>query len=295
MRTFSSMALGTALLLASIMVAFAAEAPKLTFKFSNVKVPGAKQTFANGINNAGVIVGTYQDSANAYHGFILDGKKLTTVNVPNGTSTTVDGVTPDGAIQIVGAYVNSAGRSMGFLCKNGRFTDIPGPKGSTGSSAVGINDLGEIVGSYVGSNGVTFGYLLANHHYTTLNIFMAQITVASGINDKGKLVFSSVDGLSGTMTAYVYDIKTKNYTEVNVPGASGSAATDIDNAGDVTYQWLDSNSVSHCALFRQGKYYKFDDPSSAYDWAKGINDRNVIVGASEAVSGGPFAGFKATY
>jgi uncharacterized membrane protein len=283
------------LLFTFMLTAAAAHAPNLTLKFSKVDVPGAKQTYPNGINNDGVIVGGYQDSAGLYHGFILDGNKFTAVNVPKGANTTVDGITPNGAIQIVGSYTNSAGRDMGFLYKNGHYTDIPGPKGSGGSSAVGINDDGDIVGSYLGSNGVTFGYVLTKQGYTTLNIYMAQITVASGINDKGKVVFSSVNGLNGDETAYLYDIKTKEQTEINVPGASDSAAGDINNAGDVSYQWLDSNDGSHCALFLNGKYYKFDYPKSAYDWAKGINNDNTFVGAYEAASGGPFSGFKATY
>ena len=283
------------LLFSLVLTAAAANAPTLSFKFSEVQVPGAKQTYVSKINNSGVIVGGYQDSASVSHGFILDGKKFTTINVPKGTNTTVDGINLNGAMQIVGSYTNSAGRNTGFLYKDGHYSDILGPKGSGASSAVGINDDGEIVGSYLGSNGVTFGYVLTKKGYTTLNIFMAQITVASGINDKGKVVFSSVDGLSGVMTAYRYDIKTKEQKKIDVPGASGSAATDINSAGDVTYQWLDSNSQSHCALLLDGKYYKFDDPKSSYDWADGINDHSTIVGSYEPVSSGSFLGYKATY
>ena len=40
-----------------VIAATAADAPTLTFKFTTVRVPGALNTSAEGINNAGVIVG----------------------------------------------------------------------------------------------------------------------------------------------------------------------------------------------------------------------------------------------
>jgi uncharacterized membrane protein len=282
-------------MLAFIAVATAADAPKLTFNFSRVNIPGATQTFVTGINNAGVMVGTYQDSAGTYHGFILDRKKITTLDVPHGTNTSIGNIRPNGAIEIVGGDTNSAGRATGFLYKDGHFTDIPGPRGSTASGANGINDDGDIVGSYLASNGVTEGYLLTKHGYTSFNVYMSQINVASGVNDRGKLVYWSVDGLSGNTTSYLYDIKTQQSTTINVPGASDSLAEDISNVGNVTYQWIDSEGVSHGALLRGGTYYKFDYSNSVWDYAAGLNDRNRIVGSYEAVSNGPFQGFKAIY
>ncbi len=278
-----------------VTVGSGTDVPKLSFKFHTVNVPGAAQTYPSGINNAGVMVGTYEDNANAFHGYILRGKKITTLDVPHGSNTSVDHLTRKGPIQVVGSYKNSAGRYVGFLYRNGKYTDILGPKGAIASGANGISDRGEIVGYYTDSSNVTHGFLLIRGRYTTLDVYMAQITIASGVNDRGKLVYWSVNGLTGATTSYLYNIKTQQSTPINVPGATDSLATDINNLGDVAYQWLDSGGVSHGALLHGGKYYKFDDPKSVSDYAEGINDFSAIVGAYETVSGGPFSGFRATY
>ena len=295
MKSYRSMISVPGLLLVLVTVGSGTDIPKLSFKFHTVNVPRATQTYPSGINNAGVMVGNYEDNANAFHAYILKGKKITTLNVPHGSNTSASHLTRKGPIQVVGSYKNSAGRYIGFVYQNGKYTDIPGPKGAIASGANGISDGGRIVGYYTDSSNLTHGFLLIGGHYTTLDVYMAQITIASGVNDHGKLVYWSVDGLTGVTTSYLYDIKTQQSTAINVPGATDSLATDINNLGDVSYQWLDSNGVSHAALLHGGKYYKFDDPKSVSDYAEGLNDSSAVVGAYESVSGGPFSGFRATY
>jgi hypothetical protein len=81
-------------------------------------------------------------------------------------------------------------------------------------------------------------------------------------------------------------------TTIDVPGATNTQAWDIDNNGDVVYQWSDAKGT-HGALRQQGKYYKFDDPHGVgTTYGFGINDNSQIVG-SYVASG--FQGFEATY
>ena len=54
--------------------------------FTSIDVPGATQTLATGINDAGQIVGQYND-ATGTHGFLLNGGVFTTINVPGETGT----------------------------------------------------------------------------------------------------------------------------------------------------------------------------------------------------------------
>src|SRR3981081_2868320 len=123
--------------LAFMVAATAADSPSLTFKFTATHVKGAIQTFPTGVNNAGVTVGQYQDKNNVFHGYILNGKKLTTVDDPKGTGTLCTNLNPNGAIAVVGSYTNSSGDSVGFRYKNGKFRDIRGPGGATASVAYG--------------------------------------------------------------------------------------------------------------------------------------------------------------
>ena len=128
--------------LASTIAATAAEAPKLTFAFTTANVPGAVQTRPGGINNAGVVVGQYLAKNGFSYGYILNGKKLTKLDHPNGTATVANGLNLNGTVMVVGQYGARGGTSAGFLYKSGKFTDIPGPKGATFSAAYGINDHG---------------------------------------------------------------------------------------------------------------------------------------------------------
>src|SRR5580700_4887218 len=76
----------------------AADAPPLTFKFTRADVPGSTNASPNGINNAGVTVGQYTDRQNIRHGYILRGKKLTTLDDPKGTAAGCANLAPNGPI-----------------------------------------------------------------------------------------------------------------------------------------------------------------------------------------------------
>jgi hypothetical protein len=56
------------MLLFTAVAATAADAPKRTFKFKPVEIPGAPDTVVNGVNNEGALVGQYKDSSGACTG-----------------------------------------------------------------------------------------------------------------------------------------------------------------------------------------------------------------------------------
>jgi hypothetical protein len=111
------------------------------------------QTVAYGLNNNGLVVGTYVDSLGKKHGFsvlpiagnLVDftGATFKTVDVPNAAGSRVYGV--DDANRFVGSYDNSTGATDGFLFDGSAFTIF----GAVGSEAHGINNVGQIVGNYV--------------------------------------------------------------------------------------------------------------------------------------------------
>lgn len=286
--------------LACAVAATAADAPKLTFAFSKANVPGAMQTGPSGINNIGVTVGSYVDENSVSHGYILNGKKLTTLDDPKGLpgSTVAENLNPDGAISVVGVYNNSSGNSVGFLYKNGKYTDIPGPTGAVSSVASGINDNGAIVGDYVDTNGKTHGFLLKGKKYTTLDVPTAfGTTAASGINKAGWIALWWMDQ-RGLIESSITKDNGKTYHDIDVPLAADSYASDLNSAGDVTYFWVDSAGVGHGALLHAGKYYKVNYPKAIYTYAGGINDQRTLVGGYQTKSKNghpPLLGFKATY
>ena len=295
MKTFRPMICGMGCALLFAVATTAANAPPLTFTFTKADVPGALQTFTNGINNAGVMVGHYQGKSLG-HGYVLNGKKLTKLDDPKGQtgSTVAYSLNPNGDISVVGAYNMSDGTTVGFLYKDGKYTDIPGPAGTRQSSANAINDSGAIVGSYVDSNDVMHGFLLKAGKYTTLDVPGAtEGTGATGINTDGCIVLYGYNSTGATSVLTKNNGKT--YKPINVPGAIASFATDINSAGDVVYQFFDSSHVSHGALLQAGKYYKFDYPKAVFTYGGGLNDRNALVGWYQTSNTSPVSGYKVTY
>lgn len=286
-----------ALALVMLCVCAATAGDQLTFKFKAVKVPGAAWEEPGGINNKGVSVGFYVDSSGIQHGYILNGKKLTTLDDPNGTAgtTSASNLNPDGAISVVGFYTNTSGVPTGFLYKGGKYTDISGPTGNVATYGSAINDSGAVVGYYEDSAGVYHGFLLKGKNYTTMDVPGAIDTFATGINKSGDISFYWVDS-SGVYESSVYNAKTKKYTTIDVPGAEYSFALDLNAVGDVTYEWEDSSGAIHGALLHANKYYKYDFPNSTATYGGGINDKNNIVGGYQTASGGSdWFAFEATY
>ena len=77
-------------------------------------MPGATLTVAEGINNAGTIVGIYGDDE-GFHGFVQSRKgDFTTVNVPGASGDTeINSINAQG--EIVGFYLDAAGVQHGFI------------------------------------------------------------------------------------------------------------------------------------------------------------------------------------
>ena len=279
-------------LLVSILAVAASDAQGLTFKFQTFNVPGALESSAFGVNNAGVAVGYYVDQSRVMHGYIVQGRVLTTIDDPNGTDTFCNNVNDQADFSVVGQYTNAGGAPVGFVYKDGQFTDIPGPAGAIGSSAVSINMAGDIVGYYLDSAGLAHGYLLRGGAYTTLDVPGALLTVATGINDHGTIVLYWLDAAT-FIESSLYDGRV--YSTINVPGAVSSYAYDLDNAGDVLYRWMDSALHNHGALRQAGHYQTFDVPKSTFTFPAGINDHQLIVGGYRAVPNGAIRSFKAVY
>jgi len=278
------------LAICTVRAAIAADAPPITFKFTTINVPGAVQTFPGGINNAGIVVGGYEDNSQVFHGYILSETKLTNVDDPKGVGTLCSNLPLNGAVAVVGYYIASNGNSVGFMYKNGVFTDISGPKGTTTSAAFGINDSGAIVGDYTDANGITHGFLLKGTKYITLDVPGALSTVAYDINNTGNIIVSWEDS-KGAYKSSLYNGRT--YKTIDVPGATQSVAQGINSASDVVYEW--SSSGIHAALLQAGQYYKFNYPRAVITNGSGINDKSTIVGWSQTTAGGPASGFKATF
>ena len=66
--------------------------------YTSLTYPGAIETHAQGINNAGTIVGYYDDASGDPHGFSLSNGVYTALNVPGASNTVAQGINNTGTI-----------------------------------------------------------------------------------------------------------------------------------------------------------------------------------------------------
>ena len=278
--------LGLVLVFAS--AAAATDYPRLTYKFT-YPISLGQNTAPSGVNDAGVVVGWYSDSLVGFHGFILNGENVTTLDDPNATyegGTLAYGVNSNpGSVLIAGSYQSSkTGNSVGFLydAANETYTDIPGPSRAVNTYAEAINDSGVIVGSYSDSAGIYHGFLLKGKKYRTLDVPGARGTIRTGINNKNNVVVQWSDS-SGNIESSLYDVETGTFTTINYPNAISSWANGIDDAGDIVYTWEDSSGSVFGGVEHEGTFYQIPTPG---EYATGVNNKGEITGYYWA--GNPF-------
>jgi len=126
----------------------------VTYNFTQIDVPGASFTQAPDLNNAGQIVGFFDNIPGIYHGFLYINGVFTQIDVPGASFTVAEGINDWG--QIVGFFENGTG-IHGFLDSGGVFTQIDVP-GASDTEGGGINDAGQIAGAFDNSTG-THGFV----------------------------------------------------------------------------------------------------------------------------------------
>jgi uncharacterized membrane protein len=155
-------------------------------------VGGAFNTFPSGINNHGVIVGTFEQFEGGPNtGFAMKGSTVTTIQFPGAESTTPLAINDEGAI--VGYYFNGT-TEHGFLEYRNSYTTIE-PAGASSSLARGINNTGEVVGEYrpnVNADGEGFTFL--NAKFTSYVYPTATYTEFNGVNSLGDRTGDTVTG-----------------------------------------------------------------------------------------------------
>ena len=145
--------------------------------YSYFSAPGSDPTKLGtatySINDAGQIVGYYEDSNSVTHGYLKTGSNFTTLDAPGAVGTTsAQGINNLG--YVTGYYLDASGNYNGYLWYNGQFTTINVPfAGATGTDITAINDQGDLVGWYLDANGNAHGFEAFSVPEPTTFILMA--------------------------------------------------------------------------------------------------------------------------
>jgi Cu/Zn superoxide dismutase len=168
--------------------------------------------------------------------------------------------------------------------------------GSVQTQVTGLNDKGVTVGFWSDMNNANlvndnFGfYRLGNGDiksvvFPTGDNASPPVDQLLGVNDHDLAVGFYTNG-GGSNRGYTYNIKTKKFTRVQVPGyptgAAGPSLTAaaVNNNGDVAGFYTDKNGTTDAFLAsRHGKFLTLDYPGASATQAFGVNDDDEIVGA----------------
>ena len=132
--------------------------------FTSIDVPGAIRTLARGINDAGDVVGVY-DNPDKRRAFLLSGKGvLTLIDLPGTLGPPINGTWAT-SINDPGDIVGPGfdGSIHGYLISGDTVTQLDAPfAGAMNTQAYGLNSRGDIVGYYmVGTK--SLGFLRDRH------------------------------------------------------------------------------------------------------------------------------------
>ncbi len=172
-----------------------------SYTFTEFDVPGATLTAAAAINNAGQILGSYNDSKGV-HCFLRDPGGAFTTFDPPGASPLCAGLNNRG--EVVGTTDRGA---HGFIrSATGDFTTFDIPAAGPGAAAAGINDLGEIVGTLAAPPEGGNGFLRSpDGAFVRLTAPIGEIDPIA-INNRGEIAGWVLNGSSqGTQHGFLRD------------------------------------------------------------------------------------------
>ena len=241
------------------------------YAFTTLDVPDSIFTEAYGINNAGEIVGRYDDQSGRNFGFLLSGGVYTTIDMPGSGLTWAFGINDKS--EIVGVHAGSGGFGFrGFLLSGGVFTSLEVP-GATITEAFGINNAGEIVGFYRAGE-KSYGFLLSGGVYTTIEVPGSNSSVATGINDAGVIVGHFMDETASKG----FVLREGSFDTFDVSGADSTQALGLSNVGEIVGHYSVAMPVLHGFLLRAGQLSTIDVPGATSTTVFGTNDHGQIVG-----------------
>lgn len=213
--------------------------------------------------------------------------KFTTIDFPDAAFTAARGINNRG--DIVGSYRIPGSPRQAMLLTKGKFVPLAPPApDAVFNEATSINDRGEITGQWADADGFFHGSLLSGLQLTILDVPGASDTYALGVNDSGLVAgyWDLLDDYGDTLAVYGFTWQHGGFidTQINFPGAAGSALFGVNARGDLSGVWLPDffSGIEHgvvCPKTAPCFSYDAPDPGTIpFTDGKGINAQGQVVG-----------------
>ena len=260
-----------------------------------VTVVGPANSLVAGINQAGVVAGTYPITPNVTRAFLNRGKGLVDLGALKGSQSSAAGINDKG--EVLGNWLGADGRWRGFVYSCGKARDIGAIRGATPGTLTrhtGINNAGYITlfGIDPDTN-ETRGYLRApGGALTGLGALpgIPSVNNPFALNNRNQ-----VTGQSGQYNvpedifgAYVWSKGV--IRDLGNLGTVPNRGNAINDRGQVTGEaTLTTGFRDQVAfLYSNGRMVSLDDrpvTEDIYSGGTGINNRGHVVGFSDHLSG----------
>jgi hypothetical protein len=248
------------------------------YSFVTLAFPGAISTTADGIDNAGEVVGLYANADLSVHAFSYSHGAYSTLNLnlPSDVASHLIGleISPNG--QVIGGNYSPTGTTQhGFVLNGGSYAAVDQP-GAANTAIVGVNDNGQAAGFFGASK--TTPFLYSGGAITPLsppNLFRGR---ASWIDAAGDVVGTYAEIGIGSVGFLCPSGGTCQ--DLAVPGALSTAARAIDDAGDVFGSYNDG-SLIHGFVDSGGTYSTIDVPGAVATALVAVSGNGEAVGNSD--------------
>lgn len=255
--------------------------PAGSFQFQNIDLPGAVSTFADGINDLGQLVGSFQDSLGNLHGYVGNGADFQTIDFPNASGTFPTSINNSGTV--AGAYADEFGQGHGFVLENGTFTSVDFPE-AIFTSVLQINERGDLAGVYLlprRAGGGVHGFIRDQNGFTTLddpnNTFFIPFTQAFGVNNREEAIGTYLDVNNNN---HGFSFFNGVFQDIAVPGAATTSPEGLNDGNSMVGIYTDLDGVQHGYLKQGALFSTLDFPGSIGTTIPfQINDRGTMVGS----------------
>ena len=260
------------------------------FSFTTINHPEATLTVAEGISPEGYIGGLYADASGVTHGFVLRHGIFTTVDYPGAAYTDVRATNPAG--DIVGNYrlpgENPGYAIHGFVLKrDGTFIPLAYP-GYAYMIAQRILPDGAVLGCVHNAGYVVMvGFVWSRGVYTGLDGSLDGLNVPQSMNNGATPDLGQIAGLFTDMQlkkGRAYVIQNGSFTPFDYPGASSTAAWDINPPGAIVGNYQAATGT-HGFLLENGVFTSVQFPGAIVTQGRGINPGGAIVGSYRDATG----------
>jgi probable HAF family extracellular repeat protein len=245
---------------------------------------------ANGLNNAGTVVGYAYTSGSHINAYSSSSGNAASLHQgdPNTGNSKAWGINASGAV-VGESSVGNATRATVF--SNGSVQTL-GTLGGTNSYGYGINASGQVAGVSDTGGGLQHGFVTgANGTLVDIGaVNGGSYSSANAINDAGAVTgYAEIDDL-GDYRAYIY--ANGMMSILGTLGGNYSQGYAINNAGMVAgYSFLAGDLISHAFLYAGGVTVDLGSLGGTDSYATGINEAGSVVGVSNL--GGGAGGYHA--